>query len=74
MAAPSCSRILTHAPSLKTLAASFGAGGASAGAGAGGGGEAVNPLERLPGLAEALALVEAALSVGQHLPQMLLYR
>jgi hypothetical protein len=31
-------------------------------------------LEGLRGLAGALAVVEAALSVGQHLPQMLLYR
>lgn len=50
------------------------------GAGAGGaqidasGGPEPCALEALRGLPAALAMVEAALSVGQHLPQMLLYR
>jgi hypothetical protein len=59
------------------LGGSYGA-GAGGGAGgqivAAGGGPEPSVLEGLPGLPGALALVEAALSLGQHLPQMLLYR
>jgi hypothetical protein len=63
-------------------AASFGGGSPAAGA-AGGPPQLTLPiagapggpaLEGLRGLGEALSLVEAALSVGQHLPQLLLYR